>query len=284
MLKLGMQTLRGNTSQFAMVLKSSPHIYRWVQLKLYSSQAGFLLSPDFCCQVSLYNLTYYNNWISWIMLKPDWFSCSQKLRLKWDPPVYGKHITVQNDHKPLEIIQRKSIHTAWPRLQHMLLCLQKYDYTIQYIPGQNMVLPDRLSRFPSPCNNLPTELHQNIHALNFHPDRLLIIQGAIEHDPIHLAVYRMTFNGWPNRVHDVPHLAHQLWSLRDELTIDDGVLLKGNHVCIPPELHDRTLLWLTWQLPRHWKNDPHCKSKCELARHRCRYSRLCEKMYNLYQT
>ena len=108
-------------------------------------------------------------------------------------------------------------------------------------PGQNKVLADRLSRFPSPCNNLPMELHQNIHALNFHPGRLLIIQGVIEHDPIHSAVYRMTLNGWPNRVCDVPHLAHQFWSLRDELTIKDGVLLKGNRVCIPPELHNRTL-------------------------------------------
>ena len=30
-------------------------------------------------------------------------------------------------------------------------------------------------------------------------------------------------------------------SLRDELTIEEGVLLKGNRVSIPPELHDRTL-------------------------------------------
>ena len=60
-------------------------------------------------------------------------------------------------------------------------------------------------------------------------------------DPIHSAVYRMTLNGWPNRIHDVPCLACHFWSLRDELTIEDGVLLKGNRVCIPPELHDRTL-------------------------------------------
>ena len=51
----------------------------------------------------------------------------------------------------------------------------------------------------------------------------------------------MTLNGWPNRVHDVPCLACHFWSLRDKLIIEDGVLLKGNRVCIPPELHDRTL-------------------------------------------
>ena len=32
--------------------------------------------------------TYYNNWISRIMLKLDRFSCSQKIWLKQDPPVF----------------------------------------------------------------------------------------------------------------------------------------------------------------------------------------------------
>ena len=51
----------------------------------------------------------------------------------------------------------------------------------------------------------------------------------------------MTLNGWPDRIQDVPCLACHFWSLRDELTIAKGVLLKGNRVCMPPELHDRTL-------------------------------------------
>ena len=139
------------------------------------------------------------------------------------------------------MIQRKPIHTAPPRLQCMLFRLQQYDYTIQYVHRQNKVLADRLSRFPSPHENLPIELHQNIHALNFHHERLLIIQGAIECDPILSAVYRVTLSGWPNRVQDVPHLSRHFWSLRDELTIEDDVLMKGNRVCIPPELHDRSL-------------------------------------------
>ena len=65
----------------------------------------------------------------------------------------------------------------------------------------------------------------------------------------------------PNRVHDVHHLACHFWCLRDELTIKDGVLLKGNRVCIPPELHDRTLYDLHDSPPGHRENDPHCKSK-----------------------
>ena len=98
----------------------------------------------------------------------------------------------------------------------------------------------QIVKIPPPCKNLPIELHQNIHALNFHPDSLLIIQGAIECNPILSAVYRVTLNSWPNRVQDVPCISRHFWSLKDELTIEDGVLMKGNRVCIPPELHDRT--------------------------------------------
>ena len=37
---------------------------------------------------------------------------------------YGKKVLVENDHKPLEIILKKSLHDAPPRLQRMLLRLQ----------------------------------------------------------------------------------------------------------------------------------------------------------------
>ena len=48
-------------------------------------------------------------------------------------------------------------------------------------------------------------------------------------------------NGWPEKMRNVPHLAHHFGDTRDKMIIEDGVLLKGNGICIPPELHDRTL-------------------------------------------
>ena len=38
-----------------------------------------------------------------------------------------------------------------------------------------------------------------------------------------------------------PCLAYHFWGTRDGLTVEEGVLLKGSRICIPPELHDRTL-------------------------------------------
>ena len=35
--------------------------------------------------------------------------------------------------------------------------------------------------------------------------------------------------------------SQQFWGMRDELSIEEGLLLKGNRICIPHELHDRFL-------------------------------------------
>ena len=160
---------------------------------------------------------------------------------KFHTYVYGRHIIVQNNHKPLEMIQRKPIQVALPRLQCMLLKLQKYDYIIQYIPGKDMVLADRLSMFSLWTENSPIILHHNIHTINFNSECLNIIRGATERNPIHSTLYRLTLNGWPENVRSVPHIAYHFWSYCDQLTVENGVLIKSDRVCIPPELQDRTL-------------------------------------------
>ena len=56
---------------------------------------------------------------------------------KFHSYIYGRHVIVENDHILLEMIQQKPIHTAPPWLQHMLLHMQKYYYTIWYKPGKD---------------------------------------------------------------------------------------------------------------------------------------------------
>ena len=60
--------------------------------------------------------------------------------------VYGRPVTVQSDHKPLEVIVRKPLSKAPARLQGMLLQLQRYDLQVTYTPGKHMYIADTLSR------------------------------------------------------------------------------------------------------------------------------------------
>ena len=73
---------------------------------------------------------------------------------------YGKKVHVESHHKPLEA-------TAPPRLQRILLRMQKYDYTLEYKPGKELVLPDMLSRAPLPetadDNNMEEEITLHVH-------------------------------------------------------------------------------------------------------------------------
>ena len=59
---------------------------------------------------------------------------------------FGKQVMVESDHKPLETIVKKPLANAPPRLQRMLLRLQKYDFVIQYKPGTQMYISDMFSR------------------------------------------------------------------------------------------------------------------------------------------
>ena len=64
--------------------------------------------------------------------------------------LYGRSFTIITDHKPLEMICNKPIASAPPRLQRMLVKIQGYDYSVEYRPGNKMIMSDVLSRLPSP--------------------------------------------------------------------------------------------------------------------------------------
>ena len=60
-------------------------------------------------------------------------------------PMEQRYVTVESDHKPMEAIVKKQLSAALPRLQKMLLQLQKYTFTLAYKPGKEMLLADILS-------------------------------------------------------------------------------------------------------------------------------------------
>ena len=47
---------------------------------------------------------------------------------------YGRHVTVETDHKPLEAIFKKHLSSSPPRIARMMLRIQKYDVEIKYAP------------------------------------------------------------------------------------------------------------------------------------------------------
>ena len=58
--------------------------------------------------------------------------------------IFGKQVTVFNDHKPLEDIFKKTLLSTPMRIQRMRLRLQWYDLDVKYRRGKDMELPDSL--------------------------------------------------------------------------------------------------------------------------------------------
>ena len=76
----------------------------------------------------------------------------------------------------------------------MLLCMQKYDYTMQCKPSKDKVLANHLSHFPSHVNSLPIPIAHNV---QLSKAELNIIQGSMECDPVYSIIYCLTLRCWP---------------------------------------------------------------------------------------
>lgn len=150
--------------------------------------------------------------------------------------VYGRKITVYNDHKPLEAIRKKPLHKAPKRLQSMLLRAQRYNFDLIYKPGTKIPVADTLSRAP-----LETTEHDNkeinivcgIHTLPIKGTCLEKIQDASTKDEEILALKQMITKGWPEDRVDVSPIIRSYFDYRDELGIQDGVVVRGERIVIP---------------------------------------------------
>ena len=66
---------------------------------------------------------------------------------KFHQYIIGRHTPIISDHKPLQAIVKKALDQATRRLlQGMLLKAQKYDITVEHIPGKDMHIRIRRRR------------------------------------------------------------------------------------------------------------------------------------------
>ena len=134
----------------------------------------------------------------------------------------------------------KNLANALPRLQRMLLELQRYDVTIKYCPGNQMQLADALSHCQARAS-LQIKLDMQVDTIAFTKPWIEKLKDSTQRDPILRTVYQFTQQGWPHQRRHVPCLAQRYWDFRDKLSTDDGLLLKGLRLIIPGELQGEYL-------------------------------------------
>ena len=77
--------------------------------------------------------------------------------------IYGRDVKICSDHKPLQYIVKK------PRIQRLLIRLQKYQVNVEYVPGKYLHIADTLSRSHLPTtdndDNITEESDVMIHTI-----------------------------------------------------------------------------------------------------------------------
>jgi len=161
--------------------------------------------------------------------------------------VYARHVTIETDHKPLISIVEKSLASAPKRLQRMLLRQQRYNFTLIFRPGSQMLIADTISRAPveekTPRERRPTDF-EDIAALTDEEQQqalrmvasqatIELIKSAAATDDQYQLLQRQIETGWPVTAADLPPVLTEFTTFADELAESDGLVFKGQRVVMP---------------------------------------------------
>ena len=154
--------------------------------------------------------------------------------------VFGCKFTIESNQKSLGQIMLKNLADAPACLQRMLLCLQNYDICIKYQPGREMLIVDALSCY-SPLAAPAILLDISVNHLHITPQKKIDFQEAVHSDPTLCALAEMIIWGWPEDICDVPMDLCPYHHACDVLTVEDGLILHGESLVIPPPERDKVL-------------------------------------------
>ena len=163
---------------------------------------------------------------------------------KFHKYIYGRKFTLITDHKPLTTIfgPKSGVPTlAAQRLQRWALILMGHRYDIKYRKSGDHANADALSRLPL-VNNDQDAMESPTYFFSY-ADKLPIsshdIAEETRKDPILSRVQEFVLNGWPEHCSDPEMMPY--YRRRSELTMDQGCILWGIRVIIPPKYRARLL-------------------------------------------
>lgn len=151
--------------------------------------------------------------------------------------VYGRHVILETDHRPLIAISHKAIGEMPPRLQRFFLRLLKYDFRLQFIPGKRLVLADMLSRAPVSRPDTEDNDDVEVHAVQVLASLVSeATQARLSQETNNDCYLKCVIESIRNRP-----IGGQLTAFSKELTVVNGVLFEGCKTVIPTTMRPEIL-------------------------------------------
>ncbi|GBN22426.1 Transposon Ty3-G Gag-Pol polyprotein [Araneus ventricosus] len=167
---------------------------------------------------------------------------------KYHNLVYGRHVIIQSDHKPLTSIVNKPMSKISSRLQRMLLKLLKYDYEVQYVPGNQMYLADTLSRAFKSDNQIKDdpEMSNMVHSITKYlpmsKSRLTQFKHGTDQDKELQTVIKFVKEGWPKvATKNWSRELKQYYKSQSDLHTNEGLLFINDKIVVPNSLRQQML-------------------------------------------
>ena len=157
----------------------------------------------------------------------------------------GKSFHIHTDHKPLvPIFSTKRLEELPLRVQRFRLRLLRFCFTTSHIPGKGLTTADTLSRAPlQSLTPADTQLRDDcavyvaLEIANL-PATESRIREALKQDEICQLLIRYCENGWPA---EVTGPIKQSLPVKSELTVANGMLIRGSRLIIPSSMRPEIL-------------------------------------------
>ena len=115
-----------------------------------------------------------------------------------------------------------------------------------YIPAPKVIMADTLSRLPNHNKSEDALIDDHVHGisisestiidgdlLNFSPTKQSEIRQCTSTDHVLKTLSETIYTGWPDNIQQLPSDVREYWSCHDEVTFQNGIILKGHQVVIP---------------------------------------------------
>ncbi|KAK3103001.1 hypothetical protein FSP39_015684 [Pinctada imbricata] len=163
---------------------------------------------------------------------------------KFHDYIYGQDTHVETDHKPLESLFKKSLSSAPPRIQRMMIKVEPYRLDVRYKPGKYLYIADTLSRAVVSEPNTSEKDEFEIFATQYLSvtDRTLtaLARESAEDDEMN-ELQGVIANGWPDHISQCSENVKKYWNFREELSIYKGIATKGRRLIVPESLREEIL-------------------------------------------
>ena len=111
----------------------------------------------------------------------------------------------------------------------------------------------------------------SVNHLHITPQKKIDFQDAVHSDPTLHALAEMILSGWPEDICDVPMNLCPYHHAHDVLTVEDGIILCGEALVIPPFRERQGAMVYPQKSPRNIQMPIPCLPMCLLAWHQLRH-------------